>query len=42
MLHERNRTNFSHQKNQQELGLQFRPVEETLRNTFGWYQKQVG
>ncbi len=38
MIHERNRTRFNHIKSEQELGVRFRPVEETLRGTIAWYR----
>ncbi len=37
MNQERNRTHFSFEKSQRELGVTFRPVGETLRNTIAWY-----
>lgn len=37
MMRERNRTHFSREKSRRELGLLFRPVEETLRDTIAWY-----
>jgi nucleoside-diphosphate-sugar epimerase len=39
MIHERNRTRFNHRKSQQELGVRFRPVEQTLRDTILWYRE---
>lgn len=39
MLREAERTRFNPAKSEQELGLRFRPVEETLRDTFAWYQQ---
>jgi dihydroflavonol-4-reductase len=39
MKSERDRTHFNHEKSQRELGLVFRPVEETLRDTICWYGK---
>jgi nucleoside-diphosphate-sugar epimerase len=39
MRQERDRTHFNHEKSERELGIQFRPVEETLRDTIGWYQQ---
>src|ERR1700687_3984400 len=39
MIHERNRTHFNHSKSEQELGVRFRAVEETLRDTIAWYQE---
>jgi dihydroflavonol-4-reductase len=38
MGQERERTRFSHEKSERELGIQFRPVEETLSDTVRWYQ----
>ena len=37
MSHEYNRTHFNHEKSQRELGVTFRPVEDTLRDTIAWY-----
>jgi len=37
MSHEYNRTHFNHEKTQRELGVTFRPVEDTLRDTIAWY-----
>nr|WP_319527971.1 SDR family oxidoreductase [Pseudomonas laurentiana] len=34
---EQDRTHFSHEKSQRELGCQFRPVAHTLRDTLQWY-----
>jgi dihydroflavonol-4-reductase len=42
MMRERNRTHFSHEKSRRELGLLFRPVEETLRDTIAWYAENGG
>jgi dihydroflavonol-4-reductase len=39
MIHERDRTHFNHSKSEQELGVRFRPVEETLRATIAWYRE---
>jgi dihydroflavonol-4-reductase len=39
MIRERNRTHFNHSKSEQELGVRFRPVEETLRDTIAWYRE---
>jgi len=39
MKSERDRTHFDHEKSGRELGLVFRPVEETLRDTICWYGK---
>jgi len=39
MGQERERTRFNHEKSQRELGIQFRPVEETLSDTVRWYQQ---
>jgi dihydroflavonol-4-reductase len=35
----RERTRFKHEKSERKLGIQFRPVEETLSDTVGWYQQ---
>lgn len=37
MKSERDRTRFNHEKSQRELGVTFRPVNETLRDTISWY-----
>jgi len=39
MLQERDRTQFIHGKTERELGIRFRPVEETLRDTITWYRE---
>jgi len=39
MIHERNCTDFNHSKSEQELGVRFRPVEETLRDTIARYRE---
>ena len=39
MKNERDRARFNHEKSERELGLAFRPVEETLRDTICWYGK---
>lgn len=39
MLREADRTRFNPAKSEQELGLRFRPVEDTLRDSFAWYQQ---
>ena len=39
MKSERDRTHFNHEKSERALGLVFRPVEETLRDTICWYGK---
>jgi dihydroflavonol-4-reductase len=38
MAHEADRTRFSHTKSERELGLKFRPVEETVADTIAWYR----
>ncbi|MCM8566681.1 SDR family oxidoreductase [Thauera linaloolentis] len=38
MLKEADRTRFNHTKSARELGLQFRPIEETVRDTLAWYR----
>ena len=38
MRRENGRTRFDHAKREGELGLQFRPVEETLRDEVAWYR----
>jgi dihydroflavonol-4-reductase len=37
MRQELNRTHFSNEKSKRELGLTFRPIEDTLRDTISWY-----
>jgi len=39
MGQERERTHFNPEKSERELGIQFRPVEETLSDTMRWYQQ---
>lgn len=39
MAQERDRTHFNHEKSERELGIRFRPVEETLGDTIGWYRQ---
>jgi dihydroflavonol-4-reductase len=39
MKSERGRSHFNHEKSRRELGLTFRPVEETLRDTISWYRE---
>jgi dihydroflavonol-4-reductase len=39
MVRERDRTRFDHRKSEQALGIRFRPVEETLRDTIAWYRE---
>jgi dihydroflavonol-4-reductase len=38
MLREAERTRFNHAKSERELGLAFRPVEETIRDEVAWFQ----
>src|SRR5262249_42954689 len=38
MAREKGRTAFDHAKRERELGLQFRPVDETLRDEVEWYR----
>lgn len=38
MAREAEQTKFDHTKRERELGLTFRPVEETLRDEFNWYR----
>jgi dihydroflavonol-4-reductase len=35
----RKRTDYNHAKSERELGIHFRPVEETLRDTISWYRQ---
>jgi nucleoside-diphosphate-sugar epimerase len=39
MKSEYGRTHFNHEKSRRELGLSFRPIEETLRDTISWYRE---
>lgn len=39
MNSERAQTHFNHDKSKRELGVTFRPVDETLRDTISWYCK---
>ena len=39
MAGERDRSHFDNSKSERELGVRFRPVEETLRDTVTWYQE---
>jgi dihydroflavonol-4-reductase len=39
MVSERERSHFDHSKSERELGLRFRPAEETLRDTIVWYEQ---
>jgi dihydroflavonol-4-reductase len=39
MGQERDRTRFNQEKSERELGIQFRPVEQTLSETIRWYQQ---
>lgn len=39
MARQRNRANFSREKSERELGVRFRPIEETLRDTIAWYRQ---
>lgn len=39
MVKERDRSHFDNTKSERELGLKFRPVEESLRDTLAWYQE---
>jgi dihydroflavonol-4-reductase len=37
MLREAERTRFNHAKSELELGLTFRPVEDTIRDEVAWF-----
>ena len=37
---EAGRTRFDHRKSERELGLVFRPVEETVRDAIAWFRAQ--
>lgn len=39
MLNEADRSHFDHSKSEHELGLRFRPLEETLNDTLDWYRQ---
>jgi dihydroflavonol-4-reductase len=39
MAGERDRSHFDHTKSERELGVRFRPIEETLRDTVIWYRE---
>jgi len=39
MVSERERSHFDNSKSERELGLRFRPAEETLRDTVAWYDE---
>ncbi|OYU33765.1 SDR family oxidoreductase [Novosphingobium sp. PASSN1] len=38
MLREAERTRFDHNKSRRELGLEFRPIEDTLRDEIAWFK----
>jgi dihydroflavonol-4-reductase len=40
MLKEAERSRFSHEKSARELGLAFRPLDDTLRDVIAWYREQ--
>ena len=42
MARERDLTRFDHRKSEQALGIRFRPLEETLRDTVAWYRETAG
>ena len=39
LIREEHRTNFNHRKSEQELGLSFRVLEQTVSDTVAWYRK---
>lgn len=39
MAAERDRTRFDHSKSERELGIRFRPVEETFKDVISWYRE---
>lgn len=39
MRREAGRSHFDHSKSKRELALQFRPMEETIRDTIAWYRR---
>jgi dihydroflavonol-4-reductase len=42
IINELDRSHFDHTKSELELGVKFRPVEATLRDTVAWYQENGG
>lgn len=38
MVKEAGRTHFDHAKSERELALDFRPFEQTVADTVGWYR----
>ncbi len=38
LAQENDRSHYDHSKSQRELGLTFRPIEETVRDTLNWYR----
>ena len=40
LAREAGRTQFDHSKSRAELGLQFRPIEDTLRDEIAWYRSK--
>ncbi len=40
MVKEAGRTHFNHTKSERELALKFRPLEQTVADTVGWYRAQ--
>jgi nucleoside-diphosphate-sugar epimerase len=39
LIREEHRTCFNHRKSEQELGLSFRVLEQTISDTVAWYRK---
>jgi len=39
MVKEADRTRFNHTKSERELGLKFRPIDDTLREVISWYRE---
>ena len=42
LVNERDRSHFDHTKSKKELGVRFRPAEETLQDTVAWYREHGG
>ena len=42
LVREENRTSFNHRKSEQELGVNFRKLEQTISDTVAWYRQNGG
>lgn len=42
LIREENRTSFNHRKSEQELGVNFRALEQTISDTVAWYRQHGG